>query len=301
MTSSDQINRIIGLVSELTRKSREGVDSVSLDDLAREFAATRSQIQSDIRTLTLLGEDPDAEWLLSLSVWQEGNQVSIASGGPFQRPIRFTGDELVALQLGLVAEGDAGEGMSAALTSLLERAEPMSHALAGRGRVSPSLTNLVRSAISDRRRLEIRYTGERSLGGINRVVHPYQLLEQEGHGYLVAWCELANGWRHFRLDRILDALPADGHYPPRPDFVPADDSFAPPPEGTTAVAVRFSPAIARWLKERFPDAASQADGSLVVTYLVASPEWLVRHVLQYGAEAEVVSPPSFRELMRREL
>jgi predicted DNA-binding transcriptional regulator YafY len=55
------------------------------------------------------------------------------------------------------------------------------------------------------------------------------------------------------------------------------------------------------LKEQYPEAVIQADGGVIVSYLVASPEWLVRHVLQYGPEAEVVGPPSYRELMRKQL
>jgi predicted DNA-binding transcriptional regulator YafY len=183
---------------------------------------------------------------------------------------------------------------------VLTQAEPVTNGLSGRGRVAPSFRNLVLSAITDRRKVEIRYTGERSLEGINRIIHPYQVLEQEGHGYIVAWCEVAGGWRHFRLDRILDALPAGEHFVPRSDFTPAGASFA-PPEETTPVQVRFSPAIARWLRERHPEAAGEPDGSIVVTWQVANPEWLVRHVLQYGPEAEVVSPPAFRELMRKQV
>jgi proteasome accessory factor C len=299
MTSADQLNRMTSLVADLTRKSRAGTSSVSLDELAQRYGATRNQIQADIRTLTLLGDDPDADWVLSLSVGQEGDRISIASGGPFRRPIRFTGDELVALQLGLAAVDESKTSVSTSLAALLNRAEPVRHALAGRGRVSPSVINLVRTAIGDRRKLEIRYAGERSLGGVNRIIQPYQLLEQEGYTYIVAWCELSGGWRHFRVDRILDASRSNDHFTPREDFVPAEDSFL-APEETTAVQVRFSPVIARWIRERHPDAAVASDGSIVVTYLVASPEWLVRHVLQYGPEAEVVGPESFRELMRRE-
>jgi predicted DNA-binding transcriptional regulator YafY len=299
VTSATQLNRMVTMVSELTRRSRTDQPSASLDELAERFDATRSQIQADIRALTLLGDDPDADWLLSLSIGQEGDRISIASGGPFRRPIRFTGDELVALQLGLAAVEQSDGIVSSAVAGLLNQAEPVSHTLAGRGRVSPSLANLVRTAIRDRQKLEIRYTGERTLGGINRVVHPYQVLEQEGFTYVVAWCELAGGWRHFRSDRILDAVPA-GHYAPRPDFTRSEDSFAEPPEATP-VQVRFSPAIARWLRERHPDATSGEDGSLVVTYPVASPEWLLRHVLQYGPEAEIIAPASFRDLMRSQL
>jgi predicted DNA-binding transcriptional regulator YafY len=297
MSSSEQLNRIVGLVAELTRRSREGGEAPALDEVAARFSATRAQIQGDIRALTLLGDDPDADWMLSLSVWQEGDRINIASGGPFQRPIRFTGDELVAMQIGLAQADDEQPNLSHSLARILQAAEPVTNGLSGRGRVSPSVRNLVLRAITDRRKLEIRYSGERSLDGVNRVIHPYQLLEQEGHGYVVAWCELADGWRHFRVDRILDAVAAEDYYAPRSDFTPADDSFAPPAE-TTAVKVRFSPAIARWLKERHPEGESAPEGGIVVTYQVVNPEWLIRYVLQYGPEAEVLAPQSFRDLMK---
>jgi proteasome accessory factor C len=300
MSSVEQLNRIVGLVADLTRRSREGGEPAPLDEVAGRFGASRAQIQNDIRTLTLLGDDPDADWMLSLSVWQEGDRINIASAGPFQRPIRFTGDELVAIQIGLAQADDEQPNLSHSLAKILQTAEPVTNGLSGRGRVSPSVRNLVLGAITDRRKLRIRYSGERSLDGVNRVIHPYQLLEQEGQGYVVAWCELAGGWRHFRVDRILDATPAEDHYATRVDFTPADDSFAPPAE-TTPVRVRFSAAIARWLKERHPEAESAPEGGIVVTYQVANPEWLIRYVLQYGPEAEVVAPPSFRDLMKAQV
>lgn len=301
MTSTDQFNRIVALVADLTRRERQGAAALSLSALAERFATTKAQIETDLRTLTLLGDDPDADWLLSLGVWQEGDVVSITSGGPYQRPFRLTMEELTAIQLGLADIDDAEKPMSAELARVMQTSERVTHALAGRGRVMPSVSNLFRDAIHNRSKVLVKYTGERSLAGTNRVIHPYQLLEQQGNTYVVAWCELAEGWRHFRADRMLDALVQDDHYRPRPDFVPAGDSFHEPSEGVTPVQVRFSPAIARWLRERHPDAVVEPDGGVIVTYLVASPEWLVRHVLQYGPEAEVVGPASFRELMKQVL
>src|SRR5690606_40411144 len=55
------------------------------------------------------------------------------------------------------------------------------------------------------------------------------------------------------------------------------------------VAVRYSPRIARWVEERAP-CERREDGSVVVRHRVADPRWVVRHVLQYGAEAEVLEP-----------
>ncbi len=300
MSSAEQVNRIVSLVAELTRRSQRGEEDTPIAELAERFGTTRRQIEADVRAMTRLGDDSDADWLLSLSAFQEGDRISLRSGGPFRRPIRFTRDELVAVQMGLLAE-EGAPALSSALASLLLTSERPPQALQGGGRVIPPVSTLVRRAITDRRKVEIRYTGERSIGGINRVIHPYQVLEDGGHTYIVAWCELANGWRHFRADRVLDALVMEGYYTPRPDFTPPSGSFHPPADGTTPVQVRFSPAIARWIRERHPDAVVAADGGVVVTYQVASPEWLVRHVLQYGAEAQVIGPDSFRELLRSHL
>lgn len=111
MTAAEQLNRIVQLVAELTRREREARPPATLRELAARFGTTVAQIQSDIRTLTLLGDDPNADWLLSLRVSQEGETVRLSSAGPFRRPIRFTPDELLALKVGLATE-DGGERLA---------------------------------------------------------------------------------------------------------------------------------------------------------------------------------------------
>jgi predicted DNA-binding transcriptional regulator YafY len=58
--------------------------------------------------------------------------------------------------------------------------------------------------------------------------------------------------------------------------------------------VRYSAKVARWIAER-EGRELEPDGSLVMDHPLADVEWGLRHVLQYGAEAEVLSPPSMRE------
>jgi predicted DNA-binding transcriptional regulator YafY len=36
-----------------------------------------------------------------------------------------------------------------------------------------------------------------------------------------------------------------------------------------------------------------------VEFQVLEPHWLVRHILQYGADAEVIEPPAARALMKK--
>lgn len=66
------------------------------------------------------------------------------------------------------------------------------------------------------------------------------------------------------------------------------------------VRVRYGPAVARWVAER-EGAPLAPDGSLEREYPYADVRWLVRHVLQYGADAEVVGPPAARAAVRAAL
>jgi predicted DNA-binding transcriptional regulator YafY len=60
------------------------------------------------------------------------------------------------------------------------------------------------------------------------------------------------------------------------------------------MTVRYSARIARWIGEREGRAADGADGSITVEHPIADPDWAVRHVLQYGPDAEVLAPAAMR-------
>jgi proteasome accessory factor C len=307
-TAADQLNRIVSVVAELSRREREGEPAATLSELAASHATTPEQIGADIRTLTLLGDDPDADWLLSLAVWQQGEEVHVSSSGPYRRPVRFTPEELMAVQLGLAAEDAMSTALSCELAGVLGAgtgavSEPLSGppvavpAAAAR----PDVFDLLLRAVDECRRVELLYAGEGATKETARVIQPHQVVSYEGRGYIVAWCERAKGWRNFRADRVIDARFADGEFEVRDDFEPVTDPsrvFSAPEDGLDEVEVRFSPDIARWILELHPDARSESDGSAVVTYRVASLDWLVRRVLQYGPEAEVLGPEVYREGVR---
>jgi predicted DNA-binding transcriptional regulator YafY len=67
---------------------------------------------------------------------------------------------------------------------------------------------LVRSAIRDERKLHIAYQDEQGRT-TERTVRPIALIYYSAHSVMVAWCELRNGLRNFRADRITEgaALP----------------------------------------------------------------------------------------------
>ncbi len=297
-TAARRFDRIVHLVAHASRGPEEGIP---LADLARTFGTTVAQITQDLRTLTLLDDNSAADWLLSLSVWQEEDRVRVKSMGPYRRPVRFTPDELLALKVALATEPNA-EGMATRFAGTDDdRTAPPNVALDGRIPADERILGQLREAIRSRRLLEIRYVSAGDRVGTDRLVEPHQLVGHAGKYYCVAWCRRAEAWRHFRTDRIIDALPASDEFTPRDDFEPPADGtgvFHPPAE-VDEVTVRFSDQVARWIREHHPDASDDGNGGVLVRYQVASVDWLVRHVLQYGAEAEVVSPDEYREAVRR--
>jgi proteasome accessory factor C len=156
-------------------------------------------------------------------------------------------------------------------------------------------------ATARRQPVELLYTAEGARTGERWVIHPHQVIGWRDRTYVIAWCPQVDGWRTFRLDRVIDALPMDGAFAHRADFrrvIDPAELFRPGGD-VDEVRVRFSRAMAGWARERYPDHEVEPDGSVIVTFRASSVEWLVRKVLEYGVDAEVVTPGEYREAVKR--
>ena len=298
MTATEQFARIVSLVAELSRRERRGEDAPAIHDLAERHGVTDRDIADDIRTLTVLGDRAhEAEWLLSIRIWQQEDRVSITSEGPFRRPVRLSPEEALAVQMALALDAD-GAGLATRLTNLWN-GETVTASVKGKREESPA--DLVRMAIRDHAVLEIEYAGEARREVRTRCIQPHQMVESGVRTYVVAWTEDVGAWRHFRLDRILSASMTDRRFEPRSDFEPMEqprDSFR-PRSATERVAVRFSPEAAPWITEFYPGHESLPDGSVLVHFDASSPEWLVRRILEFGSDAEVIGPEDYRRAVAK--
>ena len=289
MSASEALTRIVSMVAQLTLRERSGAAWMTRAELARSLGVSPKQVAQDLETLTLLGDGADSEWLLSLRVMLEDDKVSITSSGPFQRPLRLTPVELLAVQMALVGEGHvelaARLGGAASAGSTAHSAKPA------------SIADRVGDAIARQGRLRCRYAGDRRGEPSERTIQPHQAVEYRNRTYIVAWCERSNGWRRFRLDRVLQAE-HDGDFEPRADFTPlrtTDEVFQ--ARQVEEVVVRYRDGAARWARERFPSCEVASDGGALVRFKVANPDWLVRMVLEVGEEAEVMAPEDYRRAM----
>lgn len=165
------------------------------------------------------------------------------------------------------------------------------------------------SALRLRRVALVRYKSLSSNRVSNRRVRPYHVFNLRGNWYVAAWDEPRKAVRTFALHRIRRVTLTTETYE-----VPADfdfrryqaEAFALERGGRPMeVAIRFAPRQARWIRERkwhrTARIQEEIDGGLVLRLKVPITSELQRWVLQFGSEAEVLQPASFRKAMGEEL
>ena len=160
---------------------------------------------------------------------------------------------------------------------------------------------MIRRATREHLTLELDYAGESQRDMRTRRIQPHQVAESGVRTYIVAWAEDVGAWRHFRLDRIVAVRMTDSHFEPRSDFEPMvnpRDAFR-PSGATDRVTVRFRPEVAPWVTEFYTEHRRDEDGSVTVHFEAASADWLVRRVLEFGCDAEVVAPADYRNAVAR--
>src|SRR6266498_620589 len=300
-TAQAQVPRLVELIAWLSQS--DSAKPVPYRAAARRLGVPEATIRSDLEALLGLS-GAHRDWLASLRVALVSGGFAVSSLGAFRRPLHFTGEEGLALLLGL-AGARGGRAVAQQLGQTLRAAPPAERVDAAYA-ISAAPTEeleeglaVARRARDERRKLEILYCGSAGEPS-RRVVHVHQIVEAAGRWYLVAWCEKSRDFRTFRADRVLEAKLLAPDFRPqvlfKPIRKPAELLRA---EEVVMAKVAFSARIARWLEEHYPGGRKENDGRYVVTFKVADPAWFVREVLQYGAEAEVLEPEGMREAVRR--
>jgi predicted DNA-binding transcriptional regulator YafY len=144
-----------------------------------------------------------------------------------------------------------------------------------------------------------------------RTIHPYRLhfLQALTTWYLVAWCELDGAVCTFEVSRIIEAEPLEERFS-FPDGFPLDRYLSgtfgqlPGPQ-SVRVSIRFSPNHSKWIKERkwhsSQEIKEHEDGSFILSMEISSLDALMRWVMRYGGEAEVVAPEELRNRVKEEI
>jgi len=191
---------------------------VTAMELAAEFGVSTRTIYRDIAALIARGAPIEGEAGLGY----------ILGDGLFLPPLSFIDDEIDAVLLGLrwvekrgdpqlaKAATDALAKITAVLPARAREAALTPAVFVGPDKIIPPATvgiGVLRDAIRDSRILDIEYV-DKDEKSSRRKIWPIGLAFLEDARLIIAWCELRNAFRHFRLDRLVSAV-AYGPYPGR--------------------------------------------------------------------------------------
>lgn len=293
-------------------------DGATLEELARTLDTTVARIEEDIREVTDRAYYHPGGWPDDVSILLESDRIRVFHARGFERPVRLSPRETLCLALALRTPAAATHVRDAdARRALLRRSE--AHLGAGawsesgaipvetpdHGSDPTGIRETLLASTRERRPCAIVYAKAGAEDMEVRIIHPYAMASAAGDWYAVAWCAVKEGMRVFRLDRILEAAETDGTFTVPVDFdatAYVSDARVYHATDDVEVRVRYSPRIARWVREGTASWQvgweEKEDGSVVVRHRVADPHWVVRHALHYGAEAEVLEPEPYRELVR---
>jgi proteasome accessory factor C len=288
--------------------SRDG--GIGIDEAAGLIESSRDRLLDDLRLVIAREYYHPPGWTEDIRIEIEADTIRVASDGRFDRPPALSQREALALALALRTAGH--DRPPAARQEMFELADRLDRELAAvsaddlwptismeDGSDLEGLRGLFEAAIADRVGSRIRYLRPDDPRPTERRIDPYRLAFASGVWFVIGFCHRRDEIRVFRLDRILEATVTGASFEPQPEFEPAaliDGGRVFAAAETMPVTVRYGPAIEAWIREKGP--VRDADGGGVfVEFEVADPAWIVRHVLQYGSDAELVEPAELRELV----
>jgi len=310
-TAAAQLKRLLTLIPHLS----DG-DEHSVDEIAEIVGIPVTQLIDDLRSLVERYDLPGG-FVEGVQIFQDDKNVTVTTPH-FHRPMRLTMSELCVLELGLAIiirerppdeigpARKALERLRQVITRIPgdEKFAGIREASMEAGGVPAGRLASFRKAVVSRRKVRLLYRKGSSPQSEWRVVCPYTLAFTNGMWYVVAYSDRDADLRIFRLDRVEEVEIRSESYEIPADFSPESLFKEGSPflsgEPAETVRVRYSAQVARWIAER-EGRQLEPDGTLIVDRPLSDRAWAVRHVLQYGPEAEVLEPHDVRQMVMERL
>jgi predicted DNA-binding transcriptional regulator YafY len=218
MRRGDRLFEII----EILRRSREPISGQSIGE---DLGVTKRTIYRDISALISQG----------VPIQGEAGVGYVLEAGFHMPPLMLTSDEIEAAILGAQWVRTRGEPeLAAAAEKLLTKIETVAHGRFETSFVQPAVSVApaeqppevlgaadIRFAIRQRLKIELTY---RSFDDAltDRVIWPILLGYRDTGRIVAAWCELRQGYRYFRTDRVIRGEVLTEKIPRRMDLLRAE-------------------------------------------------------------------------------
>jgi proteasome accessory factor C len=292
--SNSQVARLLALVPYL--QNHEGIP---VQKVAEEFGVAVQQIYRDVNVLWVTGTADQHGSLIDFDsdALEEEGLIYIRDAEFLPRPLRLARNEGIALLIGLralreTADDDQRKVIDDALAKIEEAVgeAAATEVVVHTHPVDPEILRTVRSAVAERRRLEIDYSTESRDERSTRQVDPLRLFSANGRQYLEGWCLREQDVRFFRLDRIHSATETGAAAESR-EAEPRDLAADLFDDARAPHAVLDLQPEAHWMVEYYKATEVTTHGPVLrATIVGADWAWLVRLILRYAGAVQVVEP-----------
>lgn len=134
-------------------------------------------------------------------------------------------------------------------------------------------------------------------------MEPIKLIFKVHAWYLQGFCLTRNAYRTFKITRMSDLLMTQEVFTEKVLSELPSESQTDNTQKWIQVCLKISDEGAYRVYEEFDekDVTTNVDGSVTVTAPLPENEWLIRYILSFGADAEVLSPLHIRDMLQNEL
>lgn len=292
MTESldQRLRRLLLLVPFVLRNP-----GATVQDICKRFGITKKQLASDIELLFLCGRPGYGPGEL-IEAEIIGDNVSIRTAEYFDKPLRLTPVEGLALYSGaqaLLAAGSGDESLRKAIHRLEDALGPENLSRISVGLESPPELRPLTRALDEKKRLYIVYQSTSKEELTERKVDPWAVFVSQGRWYLSGWCHLVQDSRIFRVDRIRSAqiLDESADVPDDLDASKLEARYVKGPDSINVI-LDLAPQAAFWVTRYYPLESTESldDGWLRVSLYAGGFAWLDRLLLSLGRNVRIVEP-----------
>ena len=295
LKAAEKLERLLAMIPWIIDN-----DGPRLDLIAKRFEYPEEILLADLtKVLFMVGPYPRTPDTL-IEVIIEDGRVWIDQADWLSRPIRLTPEQgFNLLRKAKTLEFIHGRSEAIALSGAIDKLE----IALGQSKETFDLdiskirnTDLltINESIREENQLRIRYYAYGKDENSTRTVHPIEIVNRDHNYYLHAYCEVANDYRLFRLDRILEAETVD-----KSNLIPEEGGESPfleekwnlDVEGDL-ITLKISQEDA-WMLSTYPieEYSQKENGDIQVKLVVTGIAWLKRLLLRLSPTAEIIEAP----------
>ena len=292
LKATEKLERLLSMVPWIIEN-----DGPELSLIAQRFSYPEENLLNDLtKVLFMVGPYPHTPDTL-IEVIVEDGRVWISQAEWLSRPIRLTAEQgfsilgkakIMELIIGSENGSDLKNAVMKLESSLGQNKKTFEVDIPT---FRTNTWSAINQAIETQTQLEISYYSYAKDELSTRVIHPAQISNRDKNQYLYAYCETANDFRLFRLDRIIDvstsqnavSIPDDSN-----NGLPDQESWK-LEDSSSLVTLKIAPEDS-WITATYPieNISPMDDGYLKVDLYVTGIAWLKRLLLRLSPETEIL-------------